>query len=170
MRVPDLADWIRYLRQEIQAGLQVPGGRGAGSQVTLELAVTAEVDPEGRPVVRPVTDWGGNGAGGTSTHRVTVQFDLGPAGDRAAVAGSLKGAASGTSAEEPTRGGDRATLRRRLELILGGPPGFTTGAKAEILADLLREFGRGTLLEEIQREWVRHFDIGAESSSGVSPG
>lgn len=50
---------------------------------------------------------------------------------------------------------NRQTLRRRLELVLGGPPGFNTGAKAEMLADLLEEFGRAELSETIRRIGLR---------------
>lgn len=67
-------------------------------------------------------------------------------------------------------GGDEATLLRRLEIVLGGPPGFTTGAKAEILADLLREFGRAAVVENLQRVWVSQFDTGADASPSVTKG
>lgn len=65
---------------------------------------------------------------------------------------------------------DPATLNRRLELILGGPPGFNTGARAEILEDLLREFGRETLIAVLRKDWVSRFDTGVEASASVSRG
>lgn len=174
VRAPPLAVWIQHLRRDIEAALVTPGGsgaasaRGSGGRVTLEFAVTAEVDEQGGLVVRPVTDWSRNGAGGPVPHRVTVEFELGRAGERVESGGQGKAVTASVASEEQVVGGDRATLRRRLELILGGPPGFTTGAKAEILADLLREFGRATLIEEIHREWGRHFDTGADPSPSVS--
>jgi len=58
-------------------------------------------------------------------------------------------------------------LRRRLELVLGGPPGFTTGAKAEVLADLLREFGTPKVVDAILADWIPQFDTGIEASSSV---
>ncbi len=63
---------------------------------------------------------------------------------------------------------DPATLRRGLELVLGGPPGFTTGARAEILADLLQEFGAPTMIGIIRRDWVTQFDTGPDASGSVS--
>ncbi len=70
--------------------------------------------------------------------------------------------------QEPTEGGTSATLHRRLEILLGGPPGFNTGAKAAILADLLREFGRPALLEALRGAWIREFDTGPEASASMS--
>ncbi len=69
---------------------------------------------------------------------------------------------------EPVSGGDPNTLRRRIELLLGGPPGFTTGARAEILIDLLREFGRPHVIETLSRDWVSQFDTGPSASSSVT--
>lgn len=61
-----------------------------------------------------------------------------------------------------------ATLRRRLEMVLGGPPGFTTGARAEVLADLLHEFGSERLGAELHAAWASHFDTGLSASAGGS--
>lgn len=68
--------------------------------------------------------------------------------------------------EPPLAGANEATLRRRLEMVLGGPPGFTTGARAEVLADLLREFGRERLLRELHGAWASQFDTGLSASAG----
>ncbi|MCC6233495.1 MAG: PIG-L family deacetylase [Verrucomicrobiales bacterium] len=70
-------------------------------------------------------------------------------------------------ADEDPSGGDASTIRRRLEMVLGGPPGFTTGARAEVLADLLSEFGRAEIVAAIRREWVVEFDTGPEASASV---
>jgi hypothetical protein len=72
------------------------------------------------------------------------------------------------SANEPTGSGDLAILRRQLELVLGGPPGFTSGARADILAELLRNCSRSSLLDALQREWITQFDTGPDASPSVS--
>ncbi|MBL9136951.1 MAG: hypothetical protein JNK85_13855 [Verrucomicrobiales bacterium] len=95
------------------------------------------------------------GAGDATTRKRAVSLDSVIIADAEAEAGA---------------GGDEATLLRRLEIVLGGPPGFTTGAKAEILADLLREFGRAALVENLQRVWVSQFDTGADTSASVTKG
>lgn len=69
-------------------------------------------------------------------------------------------------AEPPLAEANEATLRRRLEMVLGGPPGFTTGARAEVLADLLREFGRERLLRELHGAWASQFDTGLSANAG----
>ena len=74
--------------------------------------------------------------------------------------------AAATNVDPPV--GDVGALRHRLELVLGGPPGFTTGARAELLADLLRESGRTELLALLHREWISQFDTGPEASSSVT--
>lgn len=73
----------------------------------------------------------------------------------------------GAPVEKASVTGDPGTLRRRLELVLGGPPGFTTGARAEMLSDLLREFGTPKVLEAIAADWITQFDTGIESSPSV---
>lgn len=69
---------------------------------------------------------------------------------------------------ESVTGGDPTTLGRRLELVLGGPPGFTTGARAEVLADLLVEFGRPAILERLRNDWATQFATGPEASASVT--
>jgi hypothetical protein len=49
--------------------------------------------------------------------------------------------------------------------VLGGPPGFTTGARAELLADLLRESGPAAILAEIEAAWASQFDTGLSASA-----
>ncbi len=144
----------------IEVGLHVV--RGADGEERLEL-----VEGASNP---------GVSGSPTSCHRLTLKLGSPASSGAVAVTGSAKRAmvpdaviiadAEGESAA----GGDEATLLRRLEIVLGGPPGFTTGAKAEILADLLREFGRAALVENLHRVWVSQFDTGADSSSSVTKG
>lgn len=127
-------------------------------------------------------------AAGAGVHRLTVEWhpaglekrgETGPAGvgevrkdsrsDQGVGKASPESAAAG-EVGEVAAGGDSVTIRRRLELILGGRPGFTTGAKAEVLADLLSEFGRPALLEAVRRDWITQFDTGPDSSTSVSRG
>ena len=147
----------QVLRQ-VQAGIDqdFPGCRA-----TLELSLEVVYGADGRVELRP-----SSGLGSPTGHTLTVQME----GQR--VVASVKPVSGvATSQSEKMEGtGDSATLRRRLELVFGGPPGFTTGARAEILADLLREFGRPMLLESLQRDWVTQFDTGADQSASVSKG
>jgi hypothetical protein len=110
-------------------------------------------------------------APGTVRSWVTLELEMGahPSSSKKMHAESVPSERRETTREArlPT-GGDVATLRRRLELVLGGPPGFTTGAKAEMLSDVLREFGTGEVLKAISKDWVTQFDTGIESSSSVS--
>ncbi len=70
--------------------------------------------------------------------------------------------------DETATGGDPATIRRRLEMVFGGPPGFATGARAEVLADLLGEFGRAAIVSAIRKDWVIEFDTGPDASRSVT--
>ncbi|HMO67039.1 MAG TPA: hypothetical protein PKE47_17765, partial [Verrucomicrobiota bacterium] len=88
------------------------------------------------------------------------------AGGGMAAASSASTGAAPPAAELPLAEASEATLRRRLEMVLGGPPGFTTGARAEVLADLLREFGRERLLAELLATWASRFDTGLSANAG----
>jgi hypothetical protein len=92
-----------------------------------------------------------------------------PAAGPAVAAGAAVHPAAAPAAASPCAAsvGSAAagTLRRRLELVLGGPPGFTTGARAEVLADLLRESGPGPILAEIASAWANQFDTGLSADA-----
>lgn len=148
----------------VEVGLQVV--RGADGHERLELV-------EGTPAVNAALP-----VGGQTYHRLKLTLKGGKTAGASAAAGSRSVARSALSdsviladaESEVAAGGDQATMDRRLEILLGGPPGFVTGAKAEILADLLREFGRPVLLETLQRVWISKFDTGADASPSVSKG
>lgn len=74
--------------------------------------------------------------------------------------------ASAPPSPETNPPASEATLRRRLEMVLGGPPGFTSGARAGVLADLLREFGNERLVAELLAAWASHFDPSHSASAG----
>ncbi len=177
---------IRFLQQvrgEVMAGLAA-GQAGEPSwavrRVRIDVALAAESDAAG-VALRPATV---DSTHPEAIHRLTIECEgsfrhaeaglPAPPGKGAGVPGPLEAMApepalaSAAKPPEAPEGGDEATLRRRLELVLGGPPGFTTGARAEILADLLREFGRPMLIEVIQREWVTQFDTGPSASPSVT--
>lgn len=167
---PGMADLVAAWRRELVRGL----GAG-GAQATLRLQVVAEPDGAGGYRLRPAGS-GEEAAAGANIHEATVVIDaMNPTS--ASAGGKASGPAPapldpvrspGPVPLEPTTcNGDRQTLRRRLELVLGGPPGFSTGAKAEVLSDLLKEFGRATLIEEIGRAWITHFDTGPDASQSV---
>lgn len=90
-----------------------------------------------------------------------------PSGPEVPVERAVATKAAVSAAGEAVTGGDPSLLRRRLELVLGGGPGFNTGAKAEVLADLMEEYGRPALVEILRREWVSQFDTGPEASHAV---
>lgn len=173
---------LRRLRQEVTSALREGPPHGVRpARVRLDLALVLGADePTGAGVLRPVARAPESGPDrNPRDHQLTVEWDFsagssGPGMSVPAAAGRPAAHASPAplpcSEEESVTGGDGATLARRLQLILGGPPGFTTGAKAEVLADLLSEFGRATLLETLRRDWIREFDTGAEASSAMSGG
>jgi hypothetical protein len=171
-----LSRFVEEIEAELAAAFRKlrEGGRAVEAhprRVVLDLGVTAAVDASGGIQVSPFTAT----EEGVAPHRVTIEIECpGGAPERAAASAIPSGSVSvaaeaGMSAGgEAPLGGDIATLRRRLELVLGGPPGFTTGAKAEVLVDLLLEFGRGTLVETLRREWITQFDTGPSASPSVT--
>lgn len=178
-----LASLLSQLRLDLEAAATgtAPGPVSPNAwsprRARVEIALTVDNRGGHGPwTLRPLGAEAGAGGGAIPAHRLTVEFESG-AGPEATTS-STAGAPGQRPAErlrEPPRersqpGGavDAGTLRRRLELVLGGPPGFTTGARAEILADLLVEFDRDGVLEVLRREWVSEFDTGAEASGSVT--
>lgn len=145
-----LLQWLQVLR----TGLAAPG-----PAVTLRLRFVVEADG-GVRFAAP-----GEAAG-------VQEVEL-SAGGQAAPPTILSPRPVDTAAvpppEAPHAEANEATLRRRLEMVLGGPPGFTTGARAEVLADLLREFGRERLRLELRGAWASQFDTGLSASAGMKP-
>lgn len=147
------ASLLRWI-EELRAGLSP-----AGPAVTLRLRLVVEADG-GVRFAAP-----GEAAG-------VQEVEL-SAGGQAAPTTILPprpvAAAAVPPPEAPHAEANEATLRRRLEMVLGGPPGFTTGARAEVLADLLHEFGRERLRQELQGAWASQFDTGLSASAGRKP-
>lgn len=182
----DLADVLK----QVQAGLDDflrdrRPGTAQPTRMVLDVALALGEHAPNPTSTAPISVENLPSAAPTTPHRLTLEWQLAPAAnpggslpsgqppapslarpDSLATPGAS--APSPTTATEEPTGGDVTTMRRRLQLILGGPPGFTTGAKAEVLADLLNEFGRPALLETLRREWIREFDTGPEASSSMS--
>ncbi|MFN0067568.1 MAG: hypothetical protein ACKVYV_08020 [Limisphaerales bacterium] len=142
-----LLQWL----QELRAGLA-----GPGPAVTLRLRLVVASDGTVRFA-----------APGEAAGVQEVEMSAGGAPTPPAAPSSRPVAAKAVAPPEaPLAEANEATLRRRLEMVLGGPPGFTTGARAEVLADLLREFGRERLRHELQGAWASQFDTGLSASAG----
>lgn len=142
-------------RLTLQLGLECAMTSGGAIEVVGMGTVGVGVGGAGKPMPSVLTlELDLDGLGASVEARREVQAHP------AAPVPPVVGAKGGTT---ETRS-DGATLRRRLELVLGGPPGFTTGAKAEMLADLLRDFGTPTILGTILSDWVTQFDTGIEAS------
>lgn len=142
-----------------------PEDRGGRLLARLELGLKAHRDPSAGWCLEPV-----EGLEGAAPHRLVLEAGIGRG---TGVGGVVSAQAVArrpevTSGSQTPTGVDPGTLRRRLELVLGGPPGFTTGARAEILVDLLMEFGRDMVVDSIRREWVTQFETGPDASSSVS--
>jgi len=165
MQASSLTRFVRQLRQEL-AGAEPAGGSPAPGlrRATLDLRFTAAPDPSGGYCFQPVVGGAAAGLEPAALHGLKLEFEEGVRVPATAARPALS--SMGAEAEAPA-GGDATTLRRRLEFLLGGVPGFTTGAKAGILAELLAEFGRPALLEALQRDWIREFDTGADASPSV---
>lgn len=160
---PSLAQFLQEVRTQMGLGLS-----GSVGKCVVTVRVVADTEPEGGLILRPLLPSDRENPAGSGEHSVVIELP----GTSGPVSPALP-AASEPRVNAPLESGtpvsgDRQTLRRRLELLLGGPPGFTTGAKAEVLADLLEEFGRAELLETIRREWITQFDTGPETSVSVT--
>jgi hypothetical protein len=189
-----LASFLEQLHHELAAGLAAgaklnPALAPSPRRLTLELALRVEKAADGTWTMEPADAGASQNANASSSplHRLTLELDLGRQGAPAPAAASVvtsspaqpvatpgptaspAGTPSPAHADEPpSSGGDPAVMRRQLELVLGGPPGFTSGARADILADLLRVFGRLAILEMLQREWITQFDTGPTASSALA--
>ncbi len=174
-----LHEFLERLRTELGPGATGGiGGSGAWRRATVEVAFRATEREGDGLVFRPILESSRPDGETESVHRVTLEWSgcvpSGPDSPVGATASvpfrSREGGEVPSPDAESERGlgGDPGTLRRRLEFVLGGPPGFNRGAQAGILADLLREFGRGTLLESLQRDWISQFDTGPEASLSVT--
>lgn len=172
MQDATIAEWCRLVHAEVLRGLdEMPGVTLGAFTVQLRLECTPGTG-DARGEVRVIPDHPGepttqDGSGA----RVSLEFKVGHAaptgGKDLPAVFSGKAAAAPRSVDQPPAGSDRS-LRRKLELVLGGPPGFTTGARAEMLSDLLQEFGIPPVLEAISRDWISQFDTGIQSSPSVS--
>jgi hypothetical protein len=164
-------DYFRLIQKEVAEGLAAVSGV-ALRRVTVRLGLDCVVGQGGEmEVVRVVPEACTEPlAAGSVRSWVTLELEMRAPPSVSAKERSDAGSSAGQDAKGVDRlpiGGDMATLRRRLELVLGGPPGFTTGAKAEMLSDVLREFGVEEVLTAISKEWVPQFDTGIESSSSL---
>jgi len=176
MAPASLAQYLEHLNREVRRGFAAPGG--FPHRLTLEVPFTARSNPEAGLSFEPVEGGNPGEARVDAIHRLRLEWDpqaSSSEGRRARDEGTsplaVRRSASGAPPSvggETAEGGDPATLRRRLEMVFAGPPGFGTGARAEILAELLSEFGRPALLEALRRDWVTQFDTGPEASASVS--
>jgi hypothetical protein len=176
MHHSSLASFLEQLRRELASGLARETTTDAlistaPRRITVEVQITTQPTSDGGFRIEPLH---GNAVScdlsqhGPPAHRLTIELEVGVP---AAVIQPPKPASAQPTvpipAEESSEGGDPAILRRQLELVLGGPPGFTSGARADILAELLRGYGRRSLLEALQRDWISQFDTGPEASASV---
>ncbi len=157
---PSLSQFLSALRAEIEAF--------GGSSASLTVRFTVRVGDGGAIAFCPVTD-GESVAAAEAVHSLTLEVGVAHAGSVVSVSGPAKDYKRSPvePATELQLAADSGTLGRRLEFVLGGPPGFNTGAKAEILADLLGEFGTGRVIEALHREWATEFDTGPDASPSV---
>ena len=164
-------DYCQMIQTEVVEGLTQMSGASL-RRVTLRLALDAAPGPGGGlEVLRVVPESSLEATiAGSVQSWVTLELEMGCEAKNSQAVPSeavLQERHGVAMVEAVPLGGDQATLRRRLELVLGGPPGFTTGAKAEMLSDLLREFGSAKVMEAISKDWVTQFDTGIEASSSV---
>jgi hypothetical protein len=152
-----LAELLDQVRRTVGDG--VPGATG----MTLALRFQADRGPDGGLLLRAACADEAVAQG--LEVRVGVPVASGTPGTMPVPTPGARGFASAEG--ETIAGGDPTILRRRLELVLGGGPGFNTGAKAEVLADLMEEYGRPELVAMLRREWVSQFDTGPDSSESV---
>ena len=160
MEVSPLSRFLSGLRSQIEGGLQ---GR---AKATATLRVRAVDSPGGLVSFVPRTS-SDTELASSDDHTLVLEFEVGKTRYAAdpQIIPVVTGA--GSANESPSGTGDEDTLRRRLELVLGGRPGFNTGAKAEVLADLLEEFGRAALVGILRRDWISQFDTGPDASPSV---
>jgi len=171
MDCSSVSEYCRMIQLEVVQGLESMSGMCL-RRVTVRVGLDCTHGPEGGlKVVRVVPDDQGLSLGGEAMRSwITLELEVGGTGRTEPKGVPQLRAAQRTpipETQESPSGGDVATLRRRLELVLGGPPGFTTGAKAEVLADLLREFGTPKVVDAILADWIPQFDTGIEASSSV---
>jgi hypothetical protein len=171
MQVTSVRDYCRLIQTEVFQGLAALPGV-AVRQVTVRLGLDCAAGSAGDlEVLRVVPEASAEPlVPGSVRSWVTLELGVGSPSlffQEKRSEPTSPGVDGNQKVEIVPTGGDPRTLRRRLELVLGGPPGFTTGAKAEMLADLLREFGTAGVLEAISKEWVTQFDTGIESSPSV---
>jgi hypothetical protein len=174
MRTSSLGGFLQQLQRDLEASFADEEGTRRHGQLlpqraALDLEFLAERDPGGEWRFEPVGSDRREVVAASSPsahHRLRIELEFAP---RTTVPNPTPAPRRVESliAAEPV-GGDPSILRRQLELVLGGPPGFTTGARAEILADLLRDFDRLPLLEELRSGWVSQFDTGPSASSAVT--
>lgn len=171
MKPEPLSQFVSQLWRSLKDGVENAADQGSRLQglqprrLTFRLQVRAETTADGGFAFAPVTS--GSDISPTQTHEVTLEWDS-AAPTRPAARQPSKPALPEEAAPSAGTPVNRETMRRRLELVLGGPPGFTTGARAEILIDLLREFGPSDLIASLETEWVSQFDTGPSASSSVS--
>jgi hypothetical protein len=163
MSQPSLAEFLQAVRTELGNGLS-----GAVAKSVVTVRFVSDLDTEGALRLRPVLPADLENRGGVGEHTLVIELPGASVAGSPALSVALAPRVNAPLESGIAVSGDRQTLRRRLELLLGGPPGFTTGAKAEVLADLLEEFGRGDLLETIRRDWITQFDTGPEMSVSVT--
>lgn len=173
MHTIPLGAMIRQLRSELEGALEAsqesPRPHSfVGRKATLEIGFHARSEADGHVHLDAVPVPSSGGVAAEASHRLTLELELGSPPSVSAIKEPSKTPAKVELSAEPGAGGDSATISRRLELILGGGPGFTTGAKAEILADLLREFGRQAIVTTIETVWITQFDTGPSSSASVT--
>jgi len=171
-----LAQYLEHLNSEVRQGFAAPGV--VPLRLSLEIPFTIRSTPDAGLLFEPVLEWSSGETRGEAIHRLRVEWDpqassaegrpIREEGTPEVVARRSASGAPPSVGGETAEGGDPATLRRRLEMVFAGPPGFGTGARAEILAELLSEFGRPALLEALRRDWVTQFDTGPEASASVS--
>lgn len=167
---PDLATWREQFRTHLDRRKAALGIRAPGVFEVFNVTAWGAVPT----LKRLLEDFPAISEAGSNLERLASRVSAWRVanGDEAPTESVLP-AASATVRRPPSvevaapTNPDRATLVRRLEFILGGPPGFNTGAKAEILADLLCEFGAADLAETLRLEWVSKFDTGPDSSPSV---
>jgi hypothetical protein len=191
MSAKPLVAFVEQLRSELHQALareeSAPGNPPLTvSRLVLNIQFSADPAGEGGLVFRPIHTGAASGEPGRAVHGVTIELTA-PAARIAhpesvpaiapmpteAMASIARLVPAPVGKPEPAQpvpsgAGDTATLRRRCELVLGGPPGFTTGARAEILCDLLSEFGPAALLEVLRRDWITQFDTGPAASESVT--
>jgi hypothetical protein len=173
---PDsLAGFLTKVRTDVEAAF--PSASHPPTRLSLEALFTIRSVRGQGLVLRPLTEADAGRKPARPTHRLVLEWAPDPTATEPRVrtrepegSAFAKAPAPAVPVDpaSPVSGGDPATLTRRLGMVLGGPPGFGTGARAEILADLLGEFGRPALLEALRSDWISQFDTDPDSSLSVT--